>query len=76
MGEKTASGFEFIVKVHQSTTHVRQRDESSVQQIRDAVQPLIEAEKFSGFLAQFPYSFKNTSGNRDYLAWIKEKLQE
>ena len=76
MSEKTAAGFEFVVKVHQSTTHTRTRDESFLKQMMEAVQPLIEVDKFSGFLAQFPYSFKNTPENRDYLSWVKEQIQE
>ena len=76
MSEKTTAGFEFIVKVHQSTTHERTRDKSSLRQMIEAVQPLIEADKFSGFLAQFPYSFKNTPENRDYLCWIKEQTPD
>jgi uncharacterized protein YecE (DUF72 family) len=76
MSEKTPSGFEFIVKVHQSTTHDRRRDETSLKLMLEAVQPLVETNKFSGFLAQFPYSFKNTPANRDYLSWIKESISE
>ena len=40
--------------------------------ISEAVTPLMEANKFSGFLAQFPYSFKNTPQNRDYLLRTRE----
>jgi len=76
MGEKTPDHFEFVVKLHQSTTHERKKDQTAINQICDAVQPLIDAAKFSGFLAQFPYSFKNTPENCDYLGWMKDHLKE
>lgn len=67
LGRKTPEGFEFIVKVHKETTHNRQENERAMGEIIDAIQPLDEMGKFSGFLAQFPYSFKNTPENREYL---------
>jgi len=70
--EKTPPGFEFIVKTHQETTHKRQDYAEAMQDLRKAVQPLADAKKFSGFLAQFPYSFKNTPQNREYLLKTKE----
>ena len=76
MSDKTPTGFEFIVKVHQSTTHERIRTETPLKQMIEAVQPLVEVKKFSGFLAQFPYSFKNTPENRDYLSWVKDQIHE
>lgn len=70
--EKTPQGFEFIVKTHQETTHKRQNYGGAMRDLIEAVQPLADAKKFSGFLAQFPYSFKNTPQNREYLLKTKE----
>ncbi len=67
MAEKTPGQFEFIVKTHQETTHRRVENESAFKILTDAVQPLIESGKFRGFLAQFPYSFKNNEASRKYL---------
>jgi len=67
MEKKTPDGFEFVVKVHQDTTHTRQNNQQAMERLIEAIQPLCEAGKFSGFLAQFPYSFKNTPENREYL---------
>ncbi|MGD9899125.1 MAG: DUF72 domain-containing protein [Calditrichaceae bacterium] len=67
MAEKTPKQFEFIVKTNQETTHRRLENESAFKKLTDAVQPLIESGKFRGFLAQFPYSFKNNEINRKYL---------
>ena len=72
MAEKTPDDFEFIVKTNQETTHKRIKNETAITQLKESVQPLVEADKFSGFLAQFPYSFKNTPQNREYLQKTKE----
>ena len=72
MGRKTPADFDFIVKVHQEVTHIRQQPAQSMSDLIEAIRPLDEMAKFSGFLAQFPYSFKNTPENRDYLVHIKE----
>ncbi len=72
MGQKTPEGFDFIVKVHQEVTHVRQKPEEAMNALLEAIQPIEEMGKFSGFLAQFPYAFKNTSENRAYLVYLKE----
>ncbi|UCF65329.1 MAG: DUF72 domain-containing protein [bacterium] len=76
MSEKTPENFEFIVKVHQSTTHERKMDVTAAHQICQAIQPLVDTAKFSGFLAQFPFSFKNTPENREYLKWLKEQFEK
>jgi len=72
LGRKTPDNFEFIVKTHQETTHVRQNNEQAMADIIKAIKPLDEMGKFCGFLAQFPYSFKNTPENRDYLMKTRE----
>lgn len=71
MDEKTPAEFEFIVKANRESTHRRLENEAALKQLMEAVKPLIESEKFYGFLAQFPYSFKNYEKNRKYLIQIK-----
>ena len=73
---KTPDDFDFVVKTHQETTHIRQKPKEAMKELIEAVQPLVEACKFSGFLAQFPYSFKNTPQNRRYLKRIRELAGE
>lgn len=70
--EKTPDGFEFMVKTHQEATHKRENYQEAMRDLNAAVQPLAEAQKLAGFLAQFPYSFKNTPENRDYLCKIRD----
>jgi uncharacterized protein YecE (DUF72 family) len=74
--QKTPPAFEFIVKTHQETTHRRRENAVSLDKLLGAVAPMVESGKFKGFLAQFPYSFKNDEQNRQYLAQTKEILGE
>jgi uncharacterized protein YecE (DUF72 family) len=76
MVEKTPAQFEFIVKVHQETTHRRQENEKVIGQLLEAVKPLSDHKKLHGFLAQFPYSFKNNDETRRYLKLTKSFLGE
>ena len=76
MAEKTPDDFRFIVKTHQETTHRRQENESALKKLDEVVKPLQQSEKFDGYLAQFPYSFKNNEPNRKYLAVTKKLLNK
>lgn len=69
---KVPENFEFIVKTHRETTHTRKENPRAMAELTESLKPLIEANQFRGFLAQFPYSFKNTPENRDYLANTRE----
>jgi uncharacterized protein YecE (DUF72 family) len=69
--QKTPAAFEFIVKTHQETTHRRRENASALNTLLQAVAPMVQSGKFKGFLAQFPYSFKNTAENRTYLVQTK-----
>jgi len=72
MDRKTPPDFEFMAKLHQDVTHARQNIEDSIRRLQEALKPLYEAGKLKGLLAQFPWGFKNTPENRDYLLKIKE----
>ncbi len=74
MAEKTSNDFHFIVKVHADVTHKRLDCADSVRQLLEAVKPLEESGKLHGFLAQFPYSFKNNPPNRDHLKAVRAEL--
>jgi uncharacterized protein YecE (DUF72 family) len=76
LAQKTPQNFEFIIKTNQETTHRRQENSSALGKLLDSIQPLIEANKFHGFLAQFPYSFKNSETNRKYLVQTKSLVQD
>jgi len=72
MAERTPDDFLFIVKTNQETTHRRKENRESIEKLSASIKPLIESKKFEGFLAQFPYSFKNSEQNRKYLVETKK----
>ena len=76
MANKTPANFDFVVKVHAEVTHKRKDPDISIADLFEAVQPLIDNGKFFGFLAQFPYSFKNNFESRKYLLHVSEQIGE
>jgi uncharacterized protein YecE (DUF72 family) len=76
MEAKTPPGFEFVVKLQKALTHDRPRDPADARAFLEAVSPLREAGKFSGALAQFPWSFRRRPENEDYLRWLAEVYPE
>jgi len=65
MVERTPEGFTFCVKANEATTH--KLDRSVLDEYRAGIEPLREAGRLGAVLAQFPFSFKNTLSNRQYL---------
>lgn len=72
----TPSEFEFTVKFHQETTHKQGNPIESAKLLDSAVAPLKEAGKFTGFLAQFPYAFKNDESGRRLLSRLRDALPD
>ena len=75
MADKTPDGFGFVVKTNQATTH-QGEDENVVKEFRESLQPLMDAGKFLGVLAQFPWGFRDTAQNRDYLVACRERMRD
>ena len=75
MVDKTPEGFGFIVKTNQATTH-QGEDASVAEEFRASLRPLQEAGKFLGVLAQFPWAFRNTADNREYLVACRERMRD
>jgi uncharacterized protein YecE (DUF72 family) len=73
--ERTPESFCFSVKAHGSMTHERTATAADCRDFLAALAPLGEAQKLICVLAQFPYSFNNTTENRDYLLRLAEWLQ-
>ncbi len=75
MADKVPPGFRFAVKAYRGMTHEREEDKpEEFVQFVDALRPLIEQDKFGCVLIQFPWSFKATDQNRDYLKQVRERL--
>ena len=76
MEQKTPAGFEFIVKLFRGMTHEIEDDSRMYREFVDSVEPLKEAGKFAGFLAQFPWKFKKGDAGRTHLAALRERFGE
>ena len=76
MERKTPRGFRFVVKLNRAMTHEGSRDPALYREFLSALQPLKDAGKYDGLLAQFPWSFQRTPENRDHLFALRERLPE
>ena len=66
--------FRFLAKAWQRFTHDRDRFWSPAEQqvFTDGLAPLREAGRLDALLFQFPWSFRNVTGNRDWLARVAD----
>src|SRR2546426_8797844 len=64
MEQKTPARFRFVVKLNQAMTHESSRDPALYREFLAAIQPLKDAGKYDGLLAQFPWGFKRTPDHR------------
>lgn len=74
MEKKTPAEFEFLVKLHASQTHTRESVPETLAALVEAVSPLAEHGKFSGFLGQFPWSFKESAESWEHVAALRRML--
>jgi len=69
--------FRFTAKLYQRFTHDRgQGTQEDEKVFREGIDPLVEAGKFGALLLQFPWSFKNTERERDYLAGLLDRFRD
>ena len=76
MERKTPDAFEFVVKAHHDMTHLRSLDSELYRVFARSVEPLRLAGKLSGLLAQFPYAFRRTARNEEFLVEMKLRLPD
>lgn len=74
MVQKTGEGFLFSIKANQEMTHLREDNTEVFQAFRQVIEPVIAVGKLGCILAQFPYSFRLTRENWDYLKLLKGRL--
>jgi len=67
IAKKVGADFEFTVKTHRGYTHDRKDIENSSKQFMEAIRPLTDAGKLTGLVAQFPFSFKYSPANLQYI---------
>lgn len=74
MAARTPAGFRFIVKVNQAMTHRGDDSPELHGKFRDAIQPLKDAGKYHGLLAQFPWAFRRDEASKSRLERLREQL--
>jgi len=67
MVKKTKPDFDFIIKANKNLTHERRGWEQSAKAFHAALKPMADRGQLKGILAQFPWSFKYTQRNIQYL---------
>jgi len=68
--------FRFTAKLWRGFTHERNATLADEQEFKDGLAPLLEASRLGAVLLQFPWSFRNTQENRDYVARLRGRFQE
>ncbi len=74
MEQKTPPGFEFVVKLFKGMTHEIEDDASMYREFAESVIPFKEADKFGGYLAQFPWKFKKGEDALAHLSVLRERF--
>jgi len=67
MAKKVPSDFEFIIKTHRFFTHERKDLKENAKALNEAIKPLKDSGTFHGLLAQFPWSFRFSPSNLQYV---------
>jgi len=80
LSRKTPEDFCFCVKAHRSMTHEVADGSDEVSEVfqtfRRAMEPLVDQGKMGCILCQFPWSFKRTRENSDYIQRLPELLPD
>lgn len=71
MQRKTPDDFRFVVKLNQAMTHERATGEALYRDFLGAIQPLKDAGKYHGLLAQFPWGFRRDEPNKAHLEFLR-----
>ena len=68
--------FKFTAKLWQRFTHERNANREDEKAFKDGMAPLLEEGRLGALLLQFPWSFKNTRQNREYLGGLVVEFVE
>jgi len=68
--------FRFTAKLFQSFTHLREPGPNDEREFKDGIAPIAEANRLGALLLQFPWSFKDSPENRDYLVRVHKYFSE
>ncbi|NPV52672.1 MAG: DUF72 domain-containing protein [Firmicutes bacterium] len=78
LDRKTPDGFCFCIKAHKSMTHEvdLKAPQEAFKQFLMGIAPVIESKKIGCVLLQFPWGFKNSPENLDYIRRLPELIPE
>lgn len=74
MADKTGEDFLFCFKANQKMTHQQEDNAPIFETFCQVLEPIAITGKLGCILAQFPYSFRFTQRNWDYLKLLRERL--
>jgi uncharacterized protein YecE (DUF72 family) len=66
--------FRFTAKLWRGFTHERNATTSDQTEFKEGLAPLVEAGRLGALLLQFPWSFRNTAENREYVTRLREQF--
>ena len=66
--------FRFTAKLWRGFTHERNATAADEQEFKDGLAPLVDAGRLGPLLMQFPWSFRNTEENREYVARLRDRF--
>ena len=70
--KKTKPDFEFFVKANKNLTHERQDYETPAREFLESIRPIADRGQMKGIVAQYPWSFKYSPRNLNYLKTCRE----
>jgi len=68
--------FKFTAKLYRSFTHERKPAPNDEKDFKDGMAPIVEAGRLGALLLQFPWSFKSSPENREYLIGLRNRFAE
>jgi len=68
--------FRFSAKLFHSFTHERKPAANDEMDFKEGLAPLVETDRFGALLIQFPWSFKSSPENREYLISLQKRFRE
>jgi len=68
--------FRFTAKLHQRFTHERILEDAEIAAFKDGLWPLTRAGKLGALLMQFPWAYRFTAENREFLIRLRRTFHE
>jgi uncharacterized protein YecE (DUF72 family) len=68
--------FRFTAKLYHCFTHERTVTEEDESLVKEGFEPLLESGRLGAVLMQFPWSFRHTPENREYVARLRHRFAE